>query len=64
MFLKLKKGDILSDVEFAPDTKVLVGYAKEGGNALFIIMEHGNSVLLSTSGDPEFNDTLTSLGIE
>lgn len=63
MYFKVKRGDILADTESISDARVLVGYAKEGGSPLFVIMEHGGAVLLSTSGDKEFQETLKGLGI-
>lgn len=64
MLLKVKRGDILSPTEDIQRARVVVGYSKDGTKPLFVIMEHGNAILLSTSNDPEFNETLKGLGVE
>lgn len=62
MFFRVKQGDILSRPTTLDGVKMLIGYAKEGGNPLFAVLEHGGVVSLATSQDPDFQDILDLLG--
>jgi hypothetical protein len=63
MFISAKSGDITKAPTILEDVKYVVSYDKVGGSPLFVVMEHGNAVLLSVAGDKEFDSILNELGV-
>jgi hypothetical protein len=58
MFFDVREGNILTKPTKIKDAKVLVGYEKEGGSPLFVVLEHNGKVTLTVSGEDKFEEIL------
>ena len=58
MFFIAKEGDILAKPIEINDAKVLIGYEKEGGSPLFVVLEHNGKVSLAAHGEENFEEIL------
>ena len=58
MFFVAQEGSILAKPTEIKDAKVLVGYEKEGGSPLFVVLEHNGKVSLTAHGEENFEEIL------
>ena len=58
MFFTVREKNILTAPTKIEDAKVLVGYEKEGGSPLFVVLEHNSKVTLTVSGEDNFEEVL------
>lgn len=62
MKILTKTGDIFTDATVLSDVDVAVGYS-DTGNALYVVKQHGDTVLFMTADDEAFSSVLATIGM-